>query len=138
MDKLTTVKEYAAKHSVSEQSVYQRIKRGTLECVVENGVKYILEGVERKKDAAVKNNDNTNSSKEIKKLYKAQIKLLKTRIKDLEQDLHYCRNNKDDNYARLEDLYKLAVPTQIEYKRTDADVVDVDIKPKKKKKKKNR
>ena len=45
-----TVNEYATEFKTSVQSVYQRIKRGTLKSVEENGIKYVLVEGESIKD----------------------------------------------------------------------------------------
>lgn len=45
-----TVSEYAKEFKTSVQSVYQRIKRGTLKSVEENGIKYVLMDEENMKD----------------------------------------------------------------------------------------
>ena len=42
MDKKLTVIEAAKLMNVSKEAIYNRLRRGTLQCVVEEGVKYIL------------------------------------------------------------------------------------------------
>ena len=37
-----TVKEYASKFKISVQAVYQKLNKGTLKSVVENGTKYVI------------------------------------------------------------------------------------------------
>ena len=73
--KLMTVGEYAKDSNVSVQSVYQRIKRGTLEVEIQNGVKYIKLG---NKD---NNNENKQDCKETIKAYKMLIKDQRKQIK---------------------------------------------------------
>ena len=42
MDKKLTVMEMAKYLSVSEEAIYNRLRRGTLEAITENGQKYVL------------------------------------------------------------------------------------------------
>ena len=130
---LLTITQYANQHQVSKQSVYDRIKRGTLKAIIQDGVKMIdtddLQG-----ESMTLNNDKVDSQsmvlKEVKRAYKQVIKQQKQVIKRLEKELDYCRTSKDNNYNKLERLFDRLYNDK-------PQIVDVDIiKPKKKKRKK--
>lgn len=76
------VAEYAKKHNVSKQSVYDKIKRGTLQTKTIQGIKHI---VSIPKVVSVENNDFNISKKKLektlKKLNKSNLKLEKVELK---------------------------------------------------------
>jgi len=132
-----TVNEYAEKFKTSVQSVYQRIKRGSLNSIEENGIKYVI--VE---DNDVKPSLNPNVESEFKKVFKIverlqrQIKGKDKEIKRLTKQLAKCHKKSEGVYlsyiAELKHL-QLKAPLNI-----DDDIIDVKEKKKKSKKKRKK
>lgn len=129
-----TVSEYAKRLNVSVQTIYKKVKRGSLTTVKENNITYViiddnedLTGIKQK----VKENSN-----ELLTLVKAQQKEIKRLTKKLEK----ANSSKEDVFlkyiAELKEVKLLNTPT--EFKEEDNDVVDVKIKKKNKKKSKNK
>ena len=136
-----TVSEYSTQFKTSVQSVYQRIKRGTLKSVEENGVKYVIVEEESIKDdlnsefkmtleRAFKTieylqNENKAMRKEIKRLTKALEKAQAGENQTLKEVFHELK--------MLKQLPSSSVMTQEE------DVIEVkEDKSKKKKSKKKK
>jgi len=127
-----TVSEYATHFKTSVQSVYQRIKRGTLKSFKENGITYVI--VE---DEAIKDDLNPSLESDLKealKLIKAQSK----EIKRLSKALEKCNEKKESVYLQyIGELKQLQLEAPAPVKNDD--VIDLDeVKPKKKKKKKKK
>jgi len=113
-----TIKHYAENEGISVQSVYQKIKRGSLKSVEENGIKYVV--VE---DKGIKSKE-TNSLKEAFKIIKRLQKEIK--VKDKEIKRLTKKNEKQNTF--LISKYENALP-----KPKDDNIVNVKIKKKKKK-----
>ena len=126
---LVTVREYSEMHSVSIQSVYQRLKTGSLEYEVKNNIKHI-KLYDDKEGLKVTKGNTKGDCQEVVKAYKAMIKGLKAEIKAL-------RNDKDKNYERLEKLFYHVVPS-LGFSSPDLnkDIIEVEVKKKKKKSRK--
>ncbi len=114
---LITVPEYAKRQGVSVQAIYQRIKRGSIEVVIEDGIKLIEVPAKAKK-----------------KRVKGQCKHYKQTIKALKRDIERIVNDKDQAYRQLEKLFDkvlslntLALPSPV-----------IEVKPLKKSKGKKR
>ena len=124
---LMKVGEYSKAFNVSVQSVYQRLKKGTLEYEIKDNVKYVK--VFDKPLAKEKFKSSKDSCKDIIKVYKQVVKDLRKQIKTLKRD-------KDRNYSKLEKLFDKV----LEVKSLSAPVLEAEIyetkKSKKKKKKK--
>lgn len=114
-----TVNEYAREFKTSVQSVYQRIKRGTLKSVEENGTKYVV--VEQNTIKPEVENPLNEAFKMIKRLQK-QLKTKDKEIKRLTK-----KNEKQNKF--LIGKYENALP------KPKKDNI-TDIKPVKKRKKK--
>lgn len=127
---LMTVNEFSKAFNVSVQSVYQRIKRGTLKVEIKDGLKYIQVGDNEGNN--VENKDTQANCKEVIKVYKAMVKDLKKQIKDLKKD-------KDKNYQRLEALFDRTLNnlgfTPLLPKQEEAVEAEFEESKKKKKKK---
>ena len=129
---LLTITQYAKQYNVSKQSVYDRLKRGTLKATIQDGVKMIdtddLQGV-----TMDTSNDKLDSQamvvKEVKRAYKQVIKQQSKLIKRLEKDLEYCRSSRDENYNKLERLFNKLYSNE-------PQIIDTTVVKKKKKKKK--
>jgi len=137
-----TVKEYAEKQGVSKQSVYDRIKRGTLQVELIQGVRHIVESSSQLKgfEALLPNIDRDCP----KKLEKALKKALKSKHKlDLAivklNSMQTLLNSRDEQIATLKssfDMIGSLVGKKILQSPVEEDVID--LKPIKKKSKKSK
>lgn len=118
-----TIKQYAENEGISVQSVYQKIKRGTLNSVEENGIKYVIT-----EDSTVKRKEK-DALKEVFKIIKRRDK----EIKELRKQLSKCQGKKDKLFKEYLGQYQTALtaPTK------NDDIVEVKIKKSKKKKDRN-
>lgn len=138
-----TVSEYAAEFKTSVQSVYQRIKRGTLKSIEENGVKYVI--VEEK---SVKDNLNTDFKVVLKRAFKtieylekenrAQRKEIKRLTKSVEEARSEENKTLKEVFNELKELKLIGapVPEARTEEVTEAEIVKDKKKSKKDKKKK--
>ncbi len=133
-----TVSEYATEFKTSVQSVYQRIKRDTLKCVKENGIKYVVLDSDTGSAGLVKD-IKPNVQSEFKQLVKMikrlqnQIESKDDEIKRLTKKLEKCNGTKEKvliNY--IQELKQL----QIASSPIEEDIIDLEPKKSKKKKKK--
>ena len=158
--KFVTVKDYALYKAVSIQSVYGKIKRGSLTIDTQSGVSMVIvkdsEAYEIEKlngtkddskyiDNSMKDDSNEiiNSVKLLTKLhkqgvkqYKKEIKIYKKQIKDLQKTIKKIESKKDDNYLRLEGLFNNLLNSGRVLEHKQDDIIDVPTKKSKKKKKK--
>ncbi len=121
-----SVSEYASTFKVSVQSVYQKIKRGSLKSVEENGIKYVL----------LDNNDvKPNLKPKVESDCKDLLKLIKSQqkeIKRLTKELTKAKNEEVQTLkAFIGEMKQLAAPVPKE-----EDIIEVKTKKNKKKKKK--
>jgi len=114
-----TIKHYAENEGISVQSVYQKIKRGSLKSVEENGIKYVIL---EDKDIKSKETDTLKEAFRIIKRLQKEIKIKDKEIKRLTK-----KNEKQNKFLIAK--YENALP------KPKDDIVDVDVAPKKKKKK---
>ncbi len=127
---LMKVKEYSKVFDVSVQSVYQRIKAGSLEVEINDGVKYIkvLELPFNKAGTNVEQ----DPCKQIVKLYKGVVKDLRKQIKELKRE-------KNKSYSQLEKLYDRSLGFNIpSLPHIEAEVFEVKSKKKKGRKKQSK
>jgi len=118
-----TVKEYATQLNVSIQSVYKKIKRGSLTTVKENNITYVIvDSLEVKEVAKPVQSNNCIELLDIIKRRDKEVKQLRKEIKRLTK-----KNEKQNTF--LISKYENALP-----KPKKDDVVDVKIKKKRKKK----
>jgi len=122
-----TVKEYATSLNVSIQSVYKKIKRGSLTTVKENNITYVV--VDRLEveevDKPVQSNDCTELLDIIRRRDK-EVKQLRKEIKRLTK-----KNEKQNKFLIGKYENSLPVPKQ-------DDIVDVTTMKKTKKKEKKK
>lgn len=97
-----TVAEAAAHFNVSKEAVHNRIRRGTLDCVIEHGVKYVLVGESRKEEAK----DESRYYGYIEK----ENERLKTRVEQLENETKTLRVQREEMLIserdKVEQIYK--------------------------------
>lgn len=79
MSKLS-VADYASKHQISTQAVYNKIKKGVVNSVAENGKTYVLDD-EEEVDSSLKDDCN----KIVNKLLKQNMKLTKKLLKEADK-----------------------------------------------------
>jgi len=119
-----TIKQYAENEGISVQSVYAKIKRGSLKSVEENGTKYVV--VE---EEAIK----PKVEKALKEAFKI-IKRLQKENKQLQADLRACSKGKDKVFKSYLKQYQKALTPP----KQDDEIVDVKVKKSKKKNKKQK
>jgi len=96
VEKKLTVIQTAELLGVSKEAIYNRIRRGTLEVVIENGTKYVIVTEDMKK--------SKNSRKISNNISDAYIELLKEEIKDLKERNKILEADKDKLIAEKEKL----------------------------------
>ncbi len=137
--KKLTVSEYATEFKTSVQSVYQRIKRGSLESIKENGIKYVLiasntgsEEIKSTLKSEVESEFKTFTS--LIKRMQNQLDAKDKEIRRLTKKLDKCNGTKEKVLLQyideLKQLRIAPVPTE--------DVVDVKVKKSKTKKKRKK
>ncbi len=109
MEKRLTVIETAQLLGVSKEAIYNRIRRGTLQTIIENGIKYVILNDEVKKTAQNrKANNNIND---------AYIQLLKDEMRELKEKNRLLEADKDrlirekeklliESKEKIEQIYK--------------------------------
>lgn len=112
MDKKLTVMEMAKYLGVSKEAIYNRLRRGSLESIMEDGKKYVLltPNVQREgklpKRAAITNELNH----EYIDLLKAQVQELKEKNEKLENDKEKLQLEKEqmliESKEKIEQIYK--------------------------------
>ncbi len=122
-----TVKEYATQLDVSIQSVYKKIKRGSLTTVKENGIIYVVvDGLEVEEVVKPVQSTNCTGLLDIIKRRDKEVKQLRKEIKRL---------TKKNEAVFSSFLEKALMPPKPDKKD---DFVDIKVKPKKKKKSKKK
>ena len=101
MGKLT-VAEAAQHFNVSKAAIHNRIRRGTVDCVIENGVKYVVIGEPGGSSAPEENKYYDYIEKENERL--------KARIEDLEKETRSLRDQREqmliEERLKIEQIYK--------------------------------
>ncbi len=97
-----TVAEAAAHFNVSKEAIHNRIRRGSIDCIIENGVKYVVTGEEA-----------SSKTKEESRYYdyiEAENARLKKRIDTLEHETTTLRNQREqmliEERQKIEMIYK--------------------------------
>jgi hypothetical protein len=143
MTKLT-IQEYCKTEKVSPQSVYARIKRGSLKGIRENSILYIqLDNKPKEKESMLKINTKTTTikKKHLKKLEKEStlFKLLRLENTDLKErilKLEKKLDKRDEMLEKKENYIGKLMYSIIPLIENKKDIIDVKIKKKKKKKNK--
>ncbi len=112
MKKLTI--EAAAKHfGVSKEAIHNRIRRGSLEVVVEEGVKLVKVGdakVVKPRAKATPAQRNTSNDERYYKLLQEQNNKLQARVEKLESETRSLRDQKEqmliEERQKIEQIYK--------------------------------
>ncbi len=112
MDKKLTVMEMAKYLSVSKEAIYNRLRRGTLEAITENGKKYVLltSNVQREGRTPKRTSITNAMDSEYIDLLKSQIEELKHKNEKLEDDRDRLYREKEkmliDSKEKIEQVYK--------------------------------
>ncbi len=140
MEKKLTVIETAELLSVSKEAIYNRIRRGTLQTVMENGIKYVILTDEVKKNSQVKKINSIANDAYIQ-LLRDEMKELKERNRALEADKDRLIREKEtlliESKEKIEQIYKqrdeqlktilsLATKNIIEHKAEDKNDIVID------------
>lgn len=109
MEKKLTVIETAELLGVSKEAIYNRIRRGSLETVIENGIKYVVLTDEVKKSSRVKKLQSVANDAYIQ-LLRDEMRDLKERNKALEADKDRLVKEKEklliESKEKIEQIYK--------------------------------
>ncbi len=109
MEKKLTVIETAELLGVSKEAIYNRIRRGSLDSVIENGVKYVILTEDIKKTSKIKKINN-NANDAYIQLLKDELQELKEKVKNLESDKDRLTKEKEqlliESTAKMEQIYK--------------------------------
>lgn len=112
MDKKLTVMEMAKYLGVSKEAIYNRLRRGSLESVMEDGKKYVLltPSVQREGKLPKRNAITNGMNHEYIDLLKVQIQELKDKNQKLENDKEKLQLEKEklliESKEKIEQIYK--------------------------------
>jgi excisionase family DNA binding protein len=112
MSKKLTVIEMANYLGVSKEAIYNRLRRGSLQSVAEDGKKYVLLTDDMKKTSRItkKRAPNMELNHEYIDLLKSQIEELKSQNKKLENDKENLIKEKEilliESKEKIENIYK--------------------------------
>ncbi len=112
MEKKLTVTEAAKLLGVSKEAIYNRLRRGSLQSVVEEGVKYILLTKTSSKESlsSRKATDNNTAESAYIELLKNQVEELKQKNEKLESDKERLVADKErlliESKEKIEMIYK--------------------------------
>ncbi|RUM65300.1 MAG: DNA-binding protein [Sulfurimonas sp.] len=97
-----TVAEAAARFNVSKEAIHNRIRRGSIDCIIENGVKYVVTG-----------DEDASKSKQDSRYYayiEEENTRLKQRIDTLEHETTKLRDQRErmliEERQKIETIYK--------------------------------
>ncbi len=97
-----TVAEAAIHFNVSKEAIHNRIRRGSIDCVIENGVKYVVTGEEEPS----KNRTDSRYYDYIEE----ENERLKSRIEKLEDETRHLRDQREqmliEEREKIETIYK--------------------------------
>ncbi len=137
MEKKLTVIETAELLGVSKEAIYNRIRRGTLQTVMENGIKYVILTDEVKKSTQIKKINSLANDAYIQ-LLRDEMRELKERNKSLEADKDRLIKEKErlliESKEKIEQIYKqrdeqlktilsLATKNMLENKPTKENII---------------
>lgn len=113
MSKLT-VAEAAEKLGVSREAIHNRVRRGSLESVVEDGIKYVLLDAAQQKTAPSKARNYTKAKAQTDERYykflEEQNAKLQNRVEVLETETRMLREQKEQmliaERQKIEEIYK--------------------------------
>jgi len=108
-----TVTDAADKLGVSKEAIHNRIRRGSLKSVIEDGIKFVLLDVNTtttNKTKVVNKKSNINTDDRYYQLLEEQNKNLQLRVDTLESETRSLRDQKEqmliDERIKIEQIYK--------------------------------
>jgi len=103
--KKMTIADAAEHFGVSKEAVHNRIRRGSLDCIVENGVKYVAVPVQKSGAAA-----NTVSDSRYTHYIEQENERLREKVDVLEKETSRLRDQREqmliDERVKVEQIYK--------------------------------
>ena len=97
-----TVAEAAAHFNVSKEAIHNRIRRGSIDCIIENGIKYVVTGTEE----PVKSSNDSRYYEYIEQ----ENERLKNRVEKLEDETRGLRDQRElmliHEREKIETIYK--------------------------------
>jgi hypothetical protein len=100
-----TVAEAAEYFKVSKEAIHNRVRRGTLDCVVEHGTKYIVAG-----DAKSTPQQNSGANDKYYSYIEQENSVLKAKIAELEGEARSLREQREQmliaEKEKIEQIYK--------------------------------
>jgi len=132
-----TVAKYAKKYNVSKQSIYDKLKRGTLQSKVINGVKHIIS---IPKVVSIENHNETlgdnKFKKLLKKLNKSRLKIEKLELKiEFLDEIVKSKNNEITTLEKSLNAFTMVLDKKL---LTPSIVYEAELEEKKPKKKNKR
>lgn len=100
-----TVAEASEYFKVSKEAIHNRIRRGTLDCVIEHGTKYVVVGEAKNEPAAVPSGNDKYYS-----YIEQENAVLKAKISELEGETRSLREQREqmliEEKVKIEQIYK--------------------------------
>lgn len=100
-----TVAEAAEHYKVSKEAIHNRIRRGTLDCVIEHGIKYVVTG-----DAKSVPVQNSAGNDKYYSYIEQENSALKAKIAELEGETRSLREQREqmliEEKEKIEQIYK--------------------------------
>jgi len=133
MEKKLTVMDMAKYLGVSKEAIYNRLRRGTLESVLEDGKKYVIltDTLKREGRLPKRTNITTNLDSDYVDLLKSQVEELKIKNQKLEDDKDRLLLDKERTLANVPSLQNNATKkidieeeSYIEEIEIEEDIVD--------------
>ncbi|MDD2383368.1 MAG: integrase [Sulfurospirillaceae bacterium] len=110
MDKKLTVLEAAKLLGVSKEAIYNRLRRGSLQSVVEDGIKYIVMGKSQIRENSPARKIEVGVDPSYIELLKSQLEEIKLKNIQLEADKERLINDKErlliESKEKIESIYK--------------------------------
>ena len=111
--KKLTLNEASQEIGISKEAIHNRIRRGTLNCVIENGVKFVMLDENNKqtpkRTPTVKKVVNNNVDDKYYKLLEEQNKQLQDKLEKLELETRVLRDQKEQmliaEKIKIEEIY---------------------------------
>jgi len=108
MSKLT-IAQAAEQFNISKEAIHNRVRRGTLDCIIENGIKYIV--LDAHKDVKdQKESQDTFNDKRYYQYIEEENQKLKAKIELLENENRILRDEKvamlENEKNTIETIYK--------------------------------
>jgi DNA repair exonuclease SbcCD ATPase subunit len=111
MKKKMNIAEAAAHFDVSREAIHNRIRRGSLECVIEDGVKFVVvtNALQKPKKQSKKISHQVNDERYYK-LLQEQNEKLQARVESLESETRTLRDQREEmlieERKKIESIYK--------------------------------